>query len=192
MKIILASTSPRRKKIFRQLGLPFQTRTSRFQENLTLKLQPVEIARRFSLGKAMDVARREKNALIIGAATVVALGQTILGKPYTPAEAKKMLKKISGQRIRVISGYSIVDTKTKQIITRTVTTAVWIKKLTRQEITVYVKTGEPLDKVGAFGIQGRGALLVRKISGDYYTVVGLPLYDLADTLESFGLNLRVD
>ncbi|MBU0598414.1 septum formation protein Maf [Patescibacteria group bacterium] len=183
LKIILASTSPQRKKLFKQLGLPFITRASDFKENLSLKIAPHKMAHQFSLGKAMSVAINEKNAIIIGADTIVACKNQILGKPKTSARAKKMLKTISGKIVSIITGYTIINTKTKKIITRSVETKAQIKKLTAKEISDYVKTGEPLDKAGAFAIQGRGAVIVKKINGDYNNVIGLPLFSLAESLK---------
>lgn len=141
------------------------------------------MAHQFSLGKAMSVAINEKNAIIIGADTIVACKNQILGKPKTSARAKKMLKTISGKIVSIITGYTIINTKTKKIITRSVETKAQIKKLTAKEISDYVKTGEPLDKAGAFAIQGRGAVIVKKINGDYNNVIGLPLFSLAESLK---------
>jgi septum formation protein len=115
------------------------------------------------------------------------MGDRILGKPHTKNEARKMLHEISGKSHLVITGFSIIDTTTDKIVTRTVDTRVYIKNLTREEIDAYVKTGEPLDKAGAYAIQGMGAVMVEKIEGDYYNVMGLPLNALTETLNKFGI-----
>jgi septum formation protein len=117
------------------------------------------------------------------------MGDKILGKPHTENEACKMLQVISGKSHLVITGFSILDTATNKIVTGIANTRVYIKKLTGQEIDAYVKTGEPLDKAGAYAIQGMGAVIVEKIEGDYYNVMGLPLHALTEALKEFGIKI---
>ena len=121
------------------------------------------------------MAARHKSAFIIAADTIGVIGNKILGKPHTENEACKMLNEISGKSHAVITGFTVLDSATNKILSRTVNTKVYIRKLTKQEIDAYVKTGEPLDKAGAYAIQGLGAVIVEKIEGDYYNVMGLPL-----------------
>jgi septum formation protein len=188
-KIILASASPRRKELLEKIGLKFEVDASGCEEEINAGLDPHELVRQLSIKKAKSVAARHKNALIIAADTIGVMGDKILGKPHTEDEACKMLHEISGKSHLVITGFSILDTTTNKIVTGIVNTRVYIKKLTGQEIDAYVKTGEPLDKAGAYAIQGMGAVIVEKIEGDYYNVMGLPLHALTEALKEFGINI---
>jgi septum formation protein len=188
-KIVLASASPRRKELLQKIGLKFEVDASNCAEEIDPTLKPDEIVRRISIEKARAVASRHKDALIIAADTIGVLSKKLLGKPHTAGEARKMLAQIRGKSHEVITGFTVLDTATNKIISGTVSTKVYIKKLTQQEIDAYVQTGEPLDKAGAYGIQGLGAVIVEKIEGDYYNVVGLPLSALAEVLKEFGINV---
>jgi septum formation protein len=191
--IILASASPRRKELLEKIDLKFEVDASDCEEDinpgLESRLKPREIVRKLSIKKAQSVAARHKNAIIIAADTIGMVGDKILGKPHTKNEASKMLRAISGKSHSVITGFSILDTATNKIVTETVNTQVYIKKLTGEEIDAYVKTGEPLDKAGAYAIQGMGAVIVKKIEGDFYNVMGLPLNALTEALKEFGINI---
>jgi septum formation protein len=188
-KIILASASPRRKELLEKIRLKFEIDPSDCEEDINPEFDPQEIVQQLSIIKAKSVAARHKNALIIAADTIGVMGDKILGKPHTEDEACKMLHEISGKSHLVITGFSILDTTTNKIVTGIVNTRVYIKKLTGQEIDAYVKTGEPLDKAGAYAIQGIGAVIVEKIEGDYYNVMGLPLNALTEALKEFGINI---
>ena len=188
-RIILASASPRRKELLEKLGLKFEVDASNCEEEIDPVLGPDELVRRISITKAKAVAQRHQDAVIIAADTIGVIGKKLLGKPHTADEAGKMLAKISGKSHEVITGFTILDTVTNKIMTGTVSTKVYIKKLTRQEIAAYVQTGEPLDKAGAYGIQGLGAVIVKKIEGDYYNVMGLPLSALTEALIEFGISV---
>jgi len=185
--IILASTSPRRKEILSKSGLKFRTVASDYEEDMNSKLKPLELAKHLSKGKAQAVVRQFRNHIIIGADTFIALGNDLLGKPHTNPQAKKMLMQISGKSLSVITGFTIIDTGSGKTISKAIETKVFIKKLTDKEINNYVKSKEPLDKAGAFAIQGLGAMIVRKIEGDYFNIMGLPLFDLVQTLKKFGI-----
>jgi len=187
--IILASASPRRKELLEKIGLKFEVDASGCDEEINAGLDPQEIVRQLSIKKAKSVAARHKNAIVIAADTIGVMGDKILGKPHTENEACKMLQVISGKSHLVITGFSILDTATNKIVTGIANTRVYIKKLTGQEIDAYVKTGEPLDKAGAYAIQGIGAVIVEKIEGDYYNVMGLPLNALTEALKEFGINI---
>ena len=187
--IILASASPRRKELLEKIGLKFEVDASGCDEEINAGLDPQEIVRQLSIKKAKSVAARHKNAIVIAADTIGVMGDKILGKPHTENEACKMLQVISGKSHLVITGFSILDTATNKIVTGIANTRVYIKKLTGQEIDAYVKTGEPLDKAGAYAIQGMGAVIVEKIEGDYYNVMGLPLHALTEALKEFGINI---
>ena len=186
--IILASASPRRKEILEITGLKFKVDASDYEENLNLKLNPHKLARFLSGEKAKIVSRKYKNALIIAADTFIVFKSKILGKPHTEKEAKKMLNSLNNRSHSVITGFTIIDTGNNKKISKSVETKVWFKKLSHKELDSYVKTKEPLDKAGAYAIQGIGALLIRKIEGDYFNVIGLPLSDLVENLKKFGVS----
>lgn len=187
--IILASTSPRRKELLAITGLKFQAVASDYEEDMTKKMKPLALARYLSFGKANALTDQLRKHIIIGADTFVALGDSLLGKPKTPKEARDMLRRISGKTVSIITGYTIIDTENKKKISRAVETKVMFKKMSEKEIAAYVKTKEPLDKAGAFAIQGMGAIFIKKIEGDYLGAVGLPLYSLVKDLEIFGVNV---
>ena len=186
-KIILASASPRRKELLEKISLKFEVDASGCDEEINSGLDPQEIVQQLSIIKAKSVAARHKNAIVIAADTIGVIADRILGKPHTKNEARKMLRAISGKSHSVITGFSIIDTTTDTIVTGVVNTRVYIKKLTGEEIDAYVATGEPLDKAGAYAIQGMGAVIVEKIEGDYYNVMGLPLHALTEALKKFGI-----
>ena len=140
-KLVLASASPRRKELLEKLGFRFDVDASGCEEKIDSELEPEELVRRISITKAKSVAARHKNAVIIAADTVGVSGKKILGKPHTSREAVKMLQAISGKAHLVITGFTILDTATNKIVSGTVKTTVYIKKLTPQEINAYVKTG---------------------------------------------------
>jgi septum formation protein len=187
-KIVLASASPRRKELLEQIGLRFEADPSDYDEETTSGSEPHEAARELSLGKARAAARKHRKALIIAADTLVVLGGRIFGKPHTNAQAREMLRALNGRTHSVVTGFTILDTETGKVVSRSVETTVHMRKLTLREIDGYVRTREPLDKAGGYAIQGRGAVLVDRIEGDYSNVVGLPLSALAETLREFGIN----
>ncbi|MBI5100429.1 MAG: septum formation inhibitor Maf [Nitrospirae bacterium] len=188
-RLILASGSPRRKELLELAGLKFRVVTSDYIEDMTLPMKPGKLAEFLSGQKADSVAAGHPDVIVIAADTFIEFEGTILGKPHTNREAKRMLKRLSGRRHEVITGYTIVDTATNHRISRSVTTKVWFRDLSDGEIDAYVKSGEPLDKAGAYAIQGLGALLVEKISGDYFNVIGLPLSSVAQDLKKFGVTV---
>jgi len=187
--IILASASPRRKELLEKIGLRFKVEPSNYEEDMHSGLEPHEFAQRISLEKAKVVASKHKNAIVIAADTFIVFGGQILGKPHTEKEARKMLKTISGKSHSVITGFSIIDNGTNKTVSKSVETKIYIRKLTMTEIDAYVKSKEPLDKAGAYAIQGLGAVFVEKIEGDYFNVIGLPLSALTEALKEFGINI---
>ncbi len=186
-KIILASGSPRRKTLLKQIGLQFEIEKSGYEEKINMKMEPHELVKKMSLKKAQSVSKNHKNAIIIAADTLVAFRGQLIGKPKTAEDAKEILGKLSGKSHSIITGFTIMDSYSGKTVTRSVETKVWFKKLSQKEIDDYVKTGEPLDKAGAYGIQELGGIFIHKIEGDYYNVVGLPLYLLAEELKKFGV-----
>ena len=188
MDIILASGSPRRRELLQTLGIrSFRVLVSSFDESSVGQLPPAELVRRLAAGKAAAVAAEVgEESLVIAADTVVALEEAVLGKPTDGAEAKAMLTALSGNTHRVYTGVTV--RQGSRVDTRSVCTQVTFRPLTPEEIDLYVRTGESLDKAGAYGIQGYGAQLVEGICGDYFNVMGLPLCTLAEMLRSFGLD----
>ena len=187
--IILASASPRRKEILAKTGLKFKVDESAYEEKIVAGLKPDSLARFLSRGKARDVARRHRNALVIAADTIVVSRGRLFAKPRTVEEAREMLNTLSGKAHSVITGFTIIDTESKRELSRSVKSKVFFKRLSRDEIDAYIRSGEPLDKAGAYGIQGLGAVLIRKIEGDFFNVVGLPLYALSESLKKFGIKV---
>ncbi len=187
--IVLASSSPRRKELLEKIGLKFTVDPSDYPEDCHGELSPEELVKSISLGKAMAVAKNYRDAVIIAADTIGVFKGKIIGKPHSAGAARKMLMNMSGKSHRVITGLTIYDTVTLKLVTLTVETRVYFKKLTTEEVQNYVKTGEPLDKAGAYAIQGLGAVIVEKINGDYYNVMGLPLHALVENLKEFGVQV---
>lgn len=173
MKIILASASPRRKELLALAGIEYEVIVSQCEETLPDGITPDKAVEELARQKAEDVFSRNNDALIIAADTVVALGNTILGKPKDEEDAFNMLSSLSGRRHTVFTGVCI-RTKDKTDIFH-VATQVEFYDLTEKEIKDYIATKEPMDKAGAYGIQGKGFVLVKGIHGDYFNVVGLPL-----------------
>jgi len=187
--VILASASPRRKALLEQIGLEFSVDPSGHDETRRPDLPPRLQAEQLSLEKARAVAARHEGALIITGDTLGVLDGAIVGKPRTPAEAAGILTSLAGKTHLVVTGFTIMDTQSGRTVTRSVETRVHFRELTRDQIDAYVGTGEPLDKAGAYAIQGLGALLVAGIDGDFYNVMGLPLGALAEELRGFGVDV---
>jgi len=189
-QIILASASQRRRDLLQLIGLPFKVDAVSCEENMNIRVSPRRLARVLSEKKALIAARKYPDAIIISADTFIVFRNRIMGKPHTPAIARGMLADLSGRVHTVITGFTIIDTHTGKRISRSVETKVYFDKLTVKEINAYVRTGEPLDKAGAYAIQGLGAIFVRRIEGDYFNVIGLPLNALKSCLSQFGLSVQ--
>ena len=189
MDIILASQSPRRKELLGQMGLKgFKVTSPDVDEGVDEKLHPSLMVEELSLRKAKAVAAHaDDDDIIIAADTVVALEGTALGKPMDEADAFTMLSALSGNRHYVYTGYTVL--RGEQVETTHEVTVVNFRELEAEEIEHYIATGEPMDKAGAYGIQGLGALLIDRIEGDYFNVMGLPIQKLSRTLTRFGLDL---
>jgi len=189
--LILASQSPRRKLLLRQIGLRFVVRPSAVREDLWDHESPEHNAKRIALSKAVEVSRNMRRGIVIGADTIVVLGKTILGKPRTKSEAKMMLKKLSGKMHTVHTAFALIDAETKRRVVRIEKTKVWFRILRSKEIEGYVRSGSPMDKAGAYGIQDDyGAVFVKRVEGCFYNVVGFPLTKFYQTLESFVAHRR--
>jgi septum formation protein len=178
--IILASASPRRKEILQTAGIEFEVRVAEVEEKITPGQSPEETVKDLARQKALAVAKANPQTTVIGADTIVVLEGEILGKPRDWADAIKMLKSLSGKTHSVFTGVCLVkDGEENRFFEET---KVEFYNLSNEEIEAYVDTGEPMDKAGAYGIQGKGCLLVKRIEGDYFNVVGLPVGKLVREL----------
>lgn len=188
MDIILASKSPRRRALLEQMGVrDFRIVTPDIDEHMDRGLPPAELVRQISLEKAQAVAAQaDPNTVVIAADTVVALDGVVLGKPADKEEAFRMLSLLSGNRHQVYTGLTVL--RGEQVFSQWEETAVTFRSLTAEEIEAYIATGEPMDKAGAYGIQGYGALFIEGISGDYYNVMGLPVCRLGQILGQLGMD----
>ena len=193
MNIILASASPRRKEILENANVKFKIMASSIEE-LTLDSEsPCQMVMRLAFEKCIDIASRQKSDLVISADTIVVLDNTILGKPKDEIEARKMITSLSGRTHQVITGISLINLDNNKKIIDYVISNVKFKKLSEEDINDYIRTRESLDKAGAYGIQGYGALLVEEIQGDYFNIVGLPISRLSDLLKKhFNINLFME
>ena len=185
-KIILASKSPRRAELLKKAGLKFTVAPSSYKEEMHLDLQPEKLAEYLALKKAEDVAAKYQEAVVIGADTIVVTESEVLGQPADAATAREMLEKLSGRPHRVITAFALVCNETGAKEVKSVSTKVYFRELEAGEIDAYIKTGEPMDKAGAYAIQGGAASFVDKTEGDYYNVVGLPVGELLKSLKKFG------
>ncbi|MFB5678521.1 Maf family protein [Paenibacillus terreus] len=192
-KLILASTSPRRRELLASLQLPFEVLPSHADESVQAGLSPEKIVETLALRKAGAVVQtvREQydNALIIGSDTIVVLDGEILGKPVDETDAVRMITSLQGRMHRVFTGVACIHTGTGEQNVGYRETSVTMKPLDAKTIAAYVQTGEPADKAGAYAIQGLGATLIEGIQGCYFNVVGLPLSLLSDMLSGFGISV---
>lgn len=180
MEIILASGSPRRSDLMKQVGFEFRVSTCNTDESYDESLTPAEIVMELSLRKAyavFDKEMPEKDTVVVAADTVVALGNEILGKPKDRIDAIRMLNELSGKKHQVYTGVTLYYYVNGRVFIENFADCadVYFRELSQETITSYVDSWEPMDKAGAYGIQGLGAILVDKIDGDYYTIVGLPI-----------------
>jgi len=192
MKIILASTSPRRSKLLKEKCFEFEVYPVKLDEEKIMEnLPPEEAVKRIALGKALIAAEKIKDGIIIGADTIVVYNDNVLGKPKSPEEAVKMLKLLSGKVHEVITAISIIDVKNgekRREYVECVKTKVKMVELSEEEIKAYVNTGEPLDKAGAYAIQGLGGVFIEWVNGCYYNVIGLPIAKLYKLLKEIGIS----
>ena len=187
MKIVLASQSPRRKELLGRMGLEFVTQASKIDESAFDGLEARELVATLSREKAQWIARQlDGETLVIGADTVVVRDGAALGKPKDAEDAVAMLLSLSGRDHQVCTGVTVC--RGDRVLTQVEETQVTFRDLMETEVRQYVSTGEPMDKAGAYGIQGLGGLLVEGIRGDYSNVVGLPVCRLGQMLKDFGVD----
>jgi len=184
-ELILASASPRRRRLLKQIGLEFQVMPGHINEDQIFHHDPLENVKAIALSKAREVAAKVKHGIVIGADTQILFDGEALGKPGDPEDAVLMLSRLNGKTHRVITGMALVDAETGSEETWVEITLVTFRELSEDEILNYVETGEPMGKAGAYGIQGRAAAFVERIEGCYFNVVGLPLAKLVQELRKF-------
>lgn len=187
--LILASSSPRRRELLKTLGLSFSIQTSDVDETTAPGLTPRQVVEELAMRKAKAVASRLSEGVVLGADTIVVLDGEILGKPADEADAYRMLSALQGRAHTVYSGVALIDASTGRSEVSHSKTEVKIRPLTEKEIQAYIATKEPMDKAGSYAIQGIGSTIVEGITGDYFTVVGLPLCLTANMLARFGITL---
>ena len=187
LPLILASGSPRRSALLSQMGIPFEVQVSGVDESDAAFDDPVEGTRALALQKAMTVASRQKEygRIVLGADSIVVVGGDVLGKPADVDDAFRMLKRLVGQTHHVITGIALVETGTGRSIQAHEQTLVQMRSCTDDEIAAYVATGEPMDKAGSYGAQGKGAALVERVEGCFNNVIGLPVSRLIVELRLF-------
>jgi septum formation protein len=185
--LVLASISPRRRELLASLGVKVDVVPSSYNEMNMPELPPIELARTHARGKLQGVLGQPRDAIVVAADTVVDLDGKSLGKPQNAQDATDMLRALSGRSHIVHTAFAV--TLENDVIERTASTEVRFAPLSQQEIAEYVATGDSMDKAGAYGIQGRGATLVERIDGDFYTVMGFPLGLFVRTLREHGVSL---
>lgn len=183
--IILASGSPRRRELLTQVGIAHAVVPSNAPEDVSPGTEPAAMVRELALRKARSVAATHPGEWVLGSDTTVVLDGEILGKPQDDADAVSTLQRLSGRQHEVLTGIALVGPGGEMV--EHASTTVWMRTLTTAEIEAYVATGEPLDKAGSYGIQGRAAAFVPRIEGCYYNVVGLPLALLFQMLQRLGI-----
>jgi septum formation protein len=188
MRLVLASTSPRRRQILALLGVPFEVIAPKFEEQISSHLPADQEVVEFALGKAQSVATKYPRSIVIGSDTMIELSDEKIGKPTDREDARRILRLLSGKTHRILTSVAIVDAGGPGM-EEIATVAVEMHGYTEAEIENYLNSGESDDKAGAYSIQGRGSALIKSISGDYLAAVGMPLRRIARYLESRGLSV---
>lgn len=192
MRLILASTSPRRHELLTLLKIPFETVAPTYVERLSPHLSPAEQSRLFAESKARSRQDAFPDSHIIGCDTLIELDSEVLGKPKDAGDAARMLHRLSGRQHLIHTAIAVLSTATGRLESEVESVHVWFKSLSTAEVAAYVATGESLGKAGAYGIQGEGAELIERIEGDYTAAVGLPLKVLAELLKRCDMAIAVD
>jgi len=189
-KIILASASPRRKELLKSIGLEFDVIPSQIEENIDNENFSPELIENLACEKAQDIAEKtDYPAIVIGSDTVVVIDNRILGKPHDENDAFDMLKMLSGKTHQVISAIAVIDTAENKILKSHVISEVSFKELSDEDIKAYIKTKEPMDKAGAYAIQGYAGMFVKSITGCYSNIVGISVFRLAQMLKDMGVKI---
>lgn len=189
--LVLASSSPRRQELIQMLGLPFEIATNDVDETVSNDLSPKQIVEELSLRKAQASTARitDSQSIVIGSDTIVVYLEEVLGKPKDQEDAFRMLKLIEGKTHQVYTGITCIDVGESRIVTRSRVTDVRMKALSDEQIRAYIATGEPMDKAGAYAVQGIGSTIVESINGDHFNVVGMSLSLLSEMLEELGVKV---
>lgn len=183
MQLILASASPRRRELMGLYGVPFVIRAADIDETMDTQRPPCDEVARVSRLKALAVTAQPED-VVVAADTIVVCDGKVLGKPHSEAEAVEMLTMLSGRHHQVMTGVTVLHGEKAETFTEV--TDIYFRDLTEKEIRAYVATGEPMDKAGAYGIQGGAALFCSRMAGDYYNVMGLPVCRLGQTLKNLA------
>ena len=189
IKLVLASGSSRREEIMERLDLKFTVVPSKLDESKFENDDPVELVKTLAEEKAKSVSKLVEEALIIAADTIVVYENEVLGKPEKKSEARRTLKMLNGDKHQVITALTVMNSESEEIYSVENITDVKMMELSEEEITKYVETGEPLDKAGSYAIQGLGGLFIEEIKGSYYSVMGLPIHQLAKLLDKFNYGI---
>src|SRR5215210_4564118 len=192
MSLILASTSPRRRELLALLEIPFDVKNPSFEERLVADRPAIEQVRHFARGKALSVAKHEREAIVVGSDTVIELDHQVLGKPPDLTEARAMLRRLAGRDHHVHTAVALVCLARAIDVVDLSTVVVRMKPFDERAHERYLATGESLGKAGAYSIQGEGGNLVDSINGDFSTVVGLPLRLISQLLAQAGMRVPVD
>lgn len=186
MRLVLASTSPRRRQILALLGVPFEVIAPEFEERISAHLPADQEVLEFALGKAQSVATKHPESIVIGSDTMIELSGEKIGKPADREDARRILRALSGKTHRIFTSVALVDSGERGIM-NVETVSVEMRRYTEEEIENYLRSGESDDKAGAYSIQGQGSDLIKSICGDYLAAVGMPLRRIALYLKSRGL-----
>jgi septum formation protein len=186
VRVVLASGSPRRHDLLNLIGIAHEVIPANIDESVRGREQPSKHAERLAREKASSVIGHDPNLVAIGADTIVLIDKKILGKPANSVDAGTMLRLLSGRQHTVVTAVAVA--RGKKIFSGVEEVAVKFRKLSDDEIDAYIATGEPMDKAGAYGIQGFGATIVERIEGDYFAVMGLPLVRLVSLLADVGVS----
>ncbi len=186
-RLFLASTSPRRLKLLTDAGFAFESVEPDYAEDMTRALPPAELVQFLSKAKAESIIGKVPKGVIVAADTFVVHEGKPVGKPHTAERAKEMLRLLRGSEHSIITGYAVIDRENGKEVAGSVEAHVRMRDMTDAEIDDYVATGEPLDKAGAYAIQGEGAKFIERIDGDFVTIVGLPVARITEILKEFGI-----
>lgn len=170
-------------------GLQFTAKASDYEEKVDGAMSPERLVRKLSQGKARAVAVKHRNAIIIAADTIAVLGGKVLGKPKNKADARQTLQSLSGKANFSVTGLTVIDTATDKEVTKVIKTKIFFQQLSVHEINAYIASGEPFGKAAAYALQGLGSVIVRRIEGDPFNIMGLPLAALAQMLKKFGVHV---
>jgi septum formation protein len=187
-RVVLASASPRRRQLLNLIGIAHEVRPANIDETMRVRETPRRHAERLAREKASAIAKRDPDLITIGADTIVVVNRTVLGKPRDGADAARMLALLSGREHVVTTAVAV--SRGKKLRSAVEEVRVRFRRLRGDEIEAYIATGEPMDKAGAYGIQGYGATIVERIEGDYFAVMGLPIVRLIGLLRDVGVQYR--